>query len=638
MVPANKILTVAYGTFSCTLEGFDDPFAAMTDVAEYFRDLAADDRFFGAEPPTPDLAMLRTIAEARGSKAVEAIPDEGGIVLRSSDAAMATAAAAAAAASQTDDASTDAADDSDPSGDDVLARLARIRGVVEADRQSDTVYTEDEHVVDASGDDTLAAAFAESDADVADQTDADQSDVAVGADEDTDAEVTKRVSDEEIAEISALIGMGASEDDAPLAEEIAAEETVDDEIATPETMDIPDEGEASEAEIADLVALDGEAPSDDDAEPADIAGETSDEAEAAEVAEAADETTEETTEEETAEDDEVGDAQADEPKARTVRVRKIRRVDTVELVSQEDEGETSTEESGDADDTPADEFDELMAELATIRSDEDFALEDEMVLTTSEGTKPETSEDDGSDAEDAASEDDDATVIEEPDMERLFAATDSRLSGEDASRRHANISHLKAAVAARRADGPVDTPETDDTDAYRADLADSVRPRAKVEDKSDVEDAMTEEEAARPSRSAAAPLMLVSEQRVEKTTTDSSDDDAVRETVAETVATGGSSTDGADFEAFAAEVGARELADVLEAAAVFSERVLGQDDFTRPRLLHLAAEAFEDLSREDGLRGFGALLRDGTIRKVGRGTFALAGESRYAESADRRVG
>jgi len=131
MIGASKILTVSYGTFSCTLEGFDEPFNTMKAIAEYFRDLAAEDRYFGAEPPTPDAAMLHKIAEREIHRRVEAKIQENGVILRAGDAIDAPAFTAQPSVTKPADLinydDQPLLSDAPASGDSVAAKLSRLR-------------------------------------------------------------------------------------------------------------------------------------------------------------------------------------------------------------------------------------------------------------------------------------------------------------------------------------------------------------------------------------------------------------------------------------------------------------------------------------------------------------------------------
>jgi hypothetical protein len=145
-------------------------------------------------------------------------------------------------------------------------------------------------------------------------------------------------------------------------------------------------------------------------------------------------------------------------------------------------------------------------------------------------------------------------------------------------------------------------------------------------------------------------LVLVSEQRVDL------DDDAVKPAAtirprrigaaALTIAEVGedfadeeplSPEEAKSFAEFADRLGAANLAELLEAAAAYTATVEGMPHFSRPHILRKVSGYTEEdeFTREDGLRSFGMLLRQGKIQKISRGQFTITEASRFMSEARR---
>lgn len=602
MVNASKILTVSYGTFSCTLEGFDDPFSTMKDISEYFRNLASEDRFFGAEPPKLDADMLKHIAEVNTQASVSAQMGDNAVTLRPTDTVTETPEPITSEVTETLEIETE----------------PEIAEHVEAiDKDTDDAPEVVEEPVQDVADETIIEE-APAEVEITDQEEVET------------PEDTSTVADR-LARIRAVVAQDTDPEDDDAFIDTYSEDQHAEDIS-----------ETAEDSIAALLADDHILPP---SEPEMIE-------DSFEVTDFDDGTLDDGHQIETIEDSApLAPIAKPAPIARAIVTRVLKSAKDIAKM-QVSKPDVSVE-----DDTisPEDEA-EMLASLARIEA--------ETAKRRAEALP--------------------ATAMNNPaDLERLFDATETRFDGAETSRAHANISHLKAAVAARNADVPAaSVEENDETEAYREDLANAVKdqgPRI-AEPQTETPETIEAERA--------TPLVLVSEQRVDDGSDedslddldDTAEDDAIenlaapspeeadetpasraepiggkvlprrvrramtdsfesdRDTLASVAAAAGENRAelGSDFEDFATELGAKELVDILEAAAAYSQLVQGRESFSRPKLLHLAMEADETFSREEGLRSFGQLLRNGTIKKIKRGSFELTRTSRYAEPAAKR--
>ncbi|SDF49530.1 hypothetical protein [Sulfitobacter delicatus] len=687
MMNSNKILTVSYGTFSCTLEGFDDSFGTMKAIAEYFRDLASDDRYFGAEPPQPDAEMLARIAQKEVSRRVQAREQEGKIVLSALEDQSAEPAAAEAPAPQATALAPTLAETPEAQDAPAAALEAEI---------ADTAAVVAEEAPVSPPEAAAAEPMAEDEVEVAAAPKAEAPEVEAPEAEATEEELTEAEaffaeSPQPQSEYEDEVQASAAEDilaqDEAPADSIAAKlQRIRAVVAQQDDEDSYDEDEVAEA-AAPVLA---EAPEAGDAQhDAAIAAARRDIEDALEADDAAD-TAEAEAEDE---DDDLADIlsrlERDEPEqieaeaprepeaeapAPRGRVIKVKRADldaaiasgTLEEVTEQKDAaatsETAAENTNRNSSLSPEDEDDLARELAALEAElngtasveeeadvpsiepavaetptvaaeaepetdeeDDFAA---VLAGAVEGSEEETSEEaealvDTPEAKDEAAQparrslptiDDEAS----PDMSRLMDETDSKMGEPESATRRDAFAHLRAAVAAKKADEAMGGPGTKptSTEAYREDLAEVVRPR-RPESRS----VRTERPAsdARP-----APLKLVAEQRI--------DVDQLRPTgpvrprrVAAVVEQPKDNPDAESFADFAADMGAHKLPELLEAAASYMSFVEGRDQFSRPQLMgKVRSVGLEDFSREDGLRSFGQLLRAGKIEKIKGGRFTVS--------------
>ncbi|MEP3298547.1 MAG: hypothetical protein ABJO27_19095, partial [Pseudoruegeria sp.] len=512
----------------------------MKAIAEYFRDLSSEDRYFGAEPPVPDAEMLTRIAEKEVNRRVEARITDNNVVLRTSEPAAleqktpanftpvrkSKPVATTAPVVDRSEAAVDA--------DSIAAKLQRIRAVVAQNKAgtSDRLFDEDEQIGEIAEDINnvpaeepeitplvddpeliVSAVSQEADAEIEEDDQGalsaleafEQQDFAEEEDEEIVPEFSADVSEPEEDVVSDELM--EKDNDAILQSLLVDQSAVDEDISPEVSLDFY-EDHIQENPLEELIA---EAETAEDTEEElqveeELFEEEFEEAETEfddvdlsddivdEDAPIEDAIPEEDTAEEVSAPETTAMAAAARARARVIKMKTSDVEDAIaagtlqplELEEQDDNEHLPEPASLTHDDSTLsdDEEADLAAELANVEAEERAAVQPSRVRP-----RRATVDTEGHDQA----------------VERLLEETNTKLEDAEGTRRRKGFAHLKAAVAATVADrkflgGRSQTKKDDEP--YREDLAAAAAPLVKSD-------------AVQKDNQEQAPLMLVSEQRVD---------------------------------------------------------------------------------------------------------------------------
>lgn len=654
MVGSSKILTVSYGTFSCTLEGFDDSFETMKAIAEYFRDLSADDRYFGAEPATPDADMLARIAEREIARRVQAHEDRGRIVLRAETAQALTDAAESVAMPEPTASST-------PKATPEMSAEAERQPEPEIAPEPEQETAAVPEGIEAETVEAVTETLANVAQDEADQIDTDAPAETQEFEADTgsepefdslselDAETAPPppVRSDSLAAKLSLIRSVVSETVPAEGEEFSEDEHAQDFLDA--ATEHPETADAADAGVDWFQATDEQ-----EAEPkeAEIASDDAEETEPFSVHDEFEDTLAEL----------MADAMSETEPTSIVRERFVI-AERIAIVESQDSDLYEDDEMGEPE-VPEDRFrpeaqgraSEMDADLSRDMADVDADLRLEFDDLPEEASdldvESEEVTDGQEDLQETASDDMDENLPEPHDatadaplpgreklqkaedagdLMRFFDEADTQLEAPASSQRRNAIQHLRAAVAATRAERKAGSELQRNVDdaPYRSDLASVVRPRRP-------QVLVEGGRSLRPEEPRPAPLKLVAEQRIDMPRPPIQprriSGAALRAEIEQVQTDSG-------FSTFAEELGLTRLPDLLEAAAAYLADVEGRPQFSRPMLMSKLREVeAEEFSREEGLRSFGQLLRTGKLQKLSGGRFSVTEETEYRRQGKRQVG